>query len=126
MTDPVLPKFMAASKALADVNRVRILALLQGRSLCVCQIIAVLGLAPSTVSKHLSILRQGGLLEIEKRGRWIHCRLADSGAPPVAKQALGWLRTSLKRDKRLEDDGRSLAKVLKVDPARLCRRTMGC
>ena len=59
MTDPALPKFMAAAKALSDENRVRRLALLRGRSLCVRQIIAVLGLAPSTVSKHLSILRCG-------------------------------------------------------------------
>jgi DNA-binding transcriptional ArsR family regulator len=117
---------MAVSKALADENRVRILALLRGRTLCVCQIIAVLGLAPSTVSKHLSILRQGGLLKIEKRGRWIHCRLASDGAPAVAKQALSWLQSSLKYAKHIQDDRRSLAKVLKIDPARLCRRITGC
>jgi ArsR family transcriptional regulator len=126
MNDHALRQFMAISKALADENRVRILALLQGRTLCVCQIIAVLGLAPSTVSKHLSILRQGGLLEIEKRGRWIYCRLAGTGAPAAVKQALSWLQGSLKRAKHIEDDHRSLAKVLKVDPAQLCRRITGC
>jgi DNA-binding transcriptional ArsR family regulator len=126
MIDYSLPKFMAVSKALADENRVRILALLQDRTLCVCQIIAVLGLAPSTVSKHLSILRSGGLLEIEKRGRWIHCRLAGEGAPAVAKQALSWLQGALKQAKHIENDRRSLAKVLKIDPERLCRRITGC
>jgi DNA-binding transcriptional ArsR family regulator len=126
MTEHVLPRFMAVSKALADENRIRILALLQGRSLCVCQIVAVLGLAPSTVSKHLSILRQGGLLEIEKRGRWIHCRLAGDGSPAAVKRALSWLHGSLKHSKRIEDDRRSLAKVLKVDLVRLCRRMTGC
>jgi DNA-binding transcriptional ArsR family regulator len=126
MNDHALAKFMAVSKALADENRVRILALLRGRTLCVCQIIAVLGLAPSTVSKHLAILRQGGLLKIEKRGRWIHCRLASDGAPAVAKQALSWLQISLKYAKHIKDDRRSLAKVLKIDPARLCRRITGC
>jgi ArsR family transcriptional regulator, arsenate/arsenite/antimonite-responsive transcriptional repressor len=125
MTDHTLPKFMAVSKALADENRVRILALLQGRSLCVCQIIAVLGLAPSTVSKHLSILRRGGLLEIEKRGRWIHCRLAGADAAPAAKEALRWLRSSLERSERMEADRRELGRVLKVSPETLCRRMMG-
>ena len=126
MDERHLPRFMAISKALADENRVRILALLQGRSLCVCQIIAVLGLAPSTVSKHLSVLRQGGLLDIEKRGRWIHCRLAGDESPAVVKQALSWLQEALKQAKHIGDDRRNLAKVLKVDPVRLCRRMARC
>ena len=61
--------FMSVIKAIADTNRVRILCVLQGRELCVCQIIEMLGLAPSTVSKHLSILRQARLLEDRKEGR---------------------------------------------------------
>ena len=117
---------MAVSKALSDENRVRIVALLQERSLCVCQITAVLNLAPSTVSKHLSILRQAGLLEIEKRGRWIHCRLADKDAPSAVKQALSWLRSSLKQTPRLDEDSRLLAKVLRISPERLCRKIIGC
>ncbi len=50
--------FMAITKALADENRIRILLALDGRELCVCQIIELLGLAPSTVSKHMSVLSQ--------------------------------------------------------------------
>jgi len=126
MSDLRLRRFMAASKALADENRVRILALLRGRSLCVCQIIAVLGLAPSTVSKHLSILRAAGLLDIEKRGRWVYCRPAGFKAPRPARAALGWLKDSLRGAERLAEDRRSLAQVLKVRPQTLCRRIAGC
>lgn len=122
MNDRDMRDFMSAAKALADESRVRILGLLDGRSLCVCQITAVLALAPSTVSKHLSILRQAGLLDIEKRGRWIYCRLSDDGAAPAARAALAWLRSSLRQAPRLAEDRRSLARVLKLSPERLCRK----
>jgi len=51
--------------------------MLSGGELCACQIIEMLGLAPSTVSKHMSILRQAGLVETRKEGRWIYYRLAE-------------------------------------------------
>ena len=64
------------TKALSDENRIRALMMLTGGELCVCQIIEMLGLAPSTVSKHMSILRQAGLVETRKEGRWIYYRLS--------------------------------------------------
>jgi len=77
-------------KALADENRLRIALMLKGRELCVCQITAALKLAPSTVSKHISLLEQAGLVETRKKGRWVHCRLPDK---PVseAESLLVWL-----------------------------------
>jgi len=63
---------MNLTKALADESRVRaVLALRQGE-LCVCQITELFGFAPSTVSKHLSILFQANLVESRKDGRWIY------------------------------------------------------
>jgi ArsR family transcriptional regulator, arsenate/arsenite/antimonite-responsive transcriptional repressor len=59
-------------KALADETRLRALCALRGGELCVCQLIALLELAPSTVSKHLSILRAARLVESRKEGRWIY------------------------------------------------------
>ena len=64
-------EFMAVAKALADDNRTRALMCLRAGELCVCRIIALLELAPSTVSKHLDILRRAGLVESHKEGRWI-------------------------------------------------------
>ena len=63
--------FMNITEALADENRVRILMALDQRELCVCQIIDLLQLSPSTVSKHLSILRNARLINSRKAGRWI-------------------------------------------------------
>ena len=68
--------FMAVTKALADENRVRMLLALQKQELCVCQIIELVKLAPSTVSKHMSILRAARLVDARKDGRWMFYRLA--------------------------------------------------
>ncbi len=59
-------------KALSDPNRLRILKMLQSKPLCVCEITEVLQLATSTVSKHLSILKESGFIIEEKDGKWIN------------------------------------------------------
>lgn len=59
-------------KALSDENRLRILKMLQTKPLCVCEITKVLKLATSTVSKHLSILRDAGFIVEEKEGKWVN------------------------------------------------------
>ena len=68
--------FMSLTKALADPNRVRLLLALRGGELCACQITELFGLAPSTMSKHLSILYQAGLVDSRKNGRWVHYGVA--------------------------------------------------
>ena len=59
-------------KALSDSNRIRILKMLEVRPLCVCEITEVLKLATSTVSKHLSILRDAGYIIDQKEGKWVN------------------------------------------------------
>jgi ArsR family transcriptional regulator len=108
------------SKALSDDNRVRIVAMLDGRELCVCQVIEVLALAPSTVSKHLSILKQARLIDGRKDGRWMYYRLADEDAPRAAHEALRWTLQTLKGDKKIGEDARRLTHILAMDPEVLC------
>lgn len=108
-------------KALADEGRVRILMALRGRELCVCQIIALLALAPSTVSKHMSIMKQARLVESRKEGRWIHYRLAEEEATDEARKAIGWLSDVLDRNARVRQDAKRLRQILKQDPEQLCR-----
>ena len=108
------------AKALSDENRLRILAVLEGRELCVCQVIALLGRAPSTVSKHLAILKQAHLVDGRKHGRWMSYRLADEEVPPVAKDALSWALNGLGRDRQRERDHERLLQILAMDPEVLC------
>jgi len=82
---------IAIAKALSDENRVKALALLCNREICVCQIVAFLKLAPSTVSKHMSILKAAGLVISRKDERWQYYRLAKKDAGPAVADILNWL-----------------------------------
>ena len=115
-------EFMNITKALADENRVRMLLALRPGELCVCQITELFGLAPSTVSKHLSILFQAGLVESRKDGRWIYYQLPGKNAPVVVREALDWVKKSLADNPHVLADNQQLKKILKQDPAELCKR----
>jgi len=109
-------------KALADENRLRALFALRQSELCLCQIIALLGLSPSTVSRHMSILKQARLVENRKSGRWTYYRPAGDDAAPLVREALDWVSRSLKNGKETATDVRRLKIILKTDPEALCRR----
>jgi ArsR family transcriptional regulator, arsenate/arsenite/antimonite-responsive transcriptional repressor len=114
--------FMNITKALADENRIRTLLALRQGELCVCQITELFGLAPSTISKHLSILSQAGLVESRKDGRWIYYQLPGKEAPVEVREALDWVGQSLEGNPRVVEDQKSLKRILKQDPAELCKR----
>jgi ArsR family transcriptional regulator, arsenate/arsenite/antimonite-responsive transcriptional repressor len=114
--------FMNLTKALADENRVRTLLALRQGELCVCQITELFGLAPSTVSKHLSILYQAGLVESRKDGRWMYYRLPGRGAPRAVQRALGWVTKSLEDNPRIAADAVRLEGIKNLDPVELCKR----
>ena len=115
-------EFMNITKALADENRVRTLLALRKGELCVCQITELFGLAPSTVSKHLSILFQAGLVESRKDGRWIYYKLPDQHAPVEVREAIDWVEKALADNPNVLEDNKHLKKILKQDPAELCKR----
>ena len=66
-------------KALSDETRLRIVALLTWGELCVCDLMATLGLPQSTVSRHLAYLRNAGLVDDRRQGVWMYYRLAHEG-----------------------------------------------
>ena len=115
-------EFMAVTRALADRNRVRIVLALRRRELCVCQITELFGLAPSTVSKHLSILYHAGLIQSRKSERWVYYRLPDKAAPVAVREALDWVKKSLGKSEEAAADTKRLYRVLKTDLAEICRR----
>lgn len=110
------------TKALADEGRIRILGALKERELCVCQLIELLGLAPSTVSKHLSILRNARLIISRKQGRWMYYRLAGAEAPEQIIAALAWILRSFGGSGQHALDCRRLDEILRIDPEALCSR----
>ena len=109
-------------RALADETRVRLLYALRHGELCVCQLIELTGLSPSTVSKHLSILRDAGLLDSRKEGRWVYYRLADKTIFPMfGKQAPGFFQC-LEKSETVRADDQHLRRIRKMDMEVLCRK----
>ena len=116
----MLRELEVALKAAGDPTRTRILKLLEAGPLCVCQVQAVLGLAPSTVSKHLTLLRVAGLVSDRRDGRWIHYALAAEERNPYARAVLALLRGPLDREPRIAEDRRRLRGVKAVPVEALC------
>jgi len=115
-----LREILSITKAMADENRLRALYALQSGELCLCQIIELLGLAPSTVSKHMAILRQARLIEGRKEGRWIYYRLMDVEKPLEVQKSIAWICGALAKTQKIKEDGRRLKRILRIDREELC------
>lgn len=112
-----MDKLLKIFKALADKNRVRIMSMLTKKELCVCEITHVLELATSTVSKHLSILKDAGLINERKDGRWVNFKLAESDDPKI-QNILEMINDAAKEEELLQID---LTKVEKADRNEICK-----
>ncbi|MGF1571768.1 MAG: ArsR/SmtB family transcription factor [Sumerlaeia bacterium] len=115
---------LAITKALADLNRIRILCALYERGeLCVCQVQELLALAPSSTSKHLSILAQAGLLTVRKEGRWAYYSVAEGAdLPEEAQEVVAWLTRRAAKEKIIHEDRKRLKQLLAYSPEELCQR----
>jgi len=111
--------YLQITRALGDENRVRAVMALCNGELCVCQIIDVLGLSPATVSKHLSVLQQAGLILRRKEGRWAYYRLPGRGASPMVRQALKWTMRHLEGEQLIVADASRCCGTRKKDRAKL-------
>ena len=116
-------ELLAITNALADESRVRALLALRNGRLCVCQIVELLHLAPSTVSKHLSILWQAGLVESRKTGRWVFYMIPED-PDPRCRDALEWILGALGHDPHIDKDSKRLKAILREDPEDLCKRQL--
>src|SRR3972149_115629 len=111
-------KFIIVTKALSDETRVRAFLALKNGELCVCQITELLALAPSTVSKHMSILAQAGLVDRRKEGRWIYYRQAKT----ITQQYTRLVLNGLSNDPVIVQDAKRLKNIIKLDKEELCRK----
>jgi ArsR family transcriptional regulator, arsenate/arsenite/antimonite-responsive transcriptional repressor len=124
--DCSVQEFMSIVKAMADENRVRALLALRGGELCVCQIIELLDLAPSTVSKHMSILKHARLVNASKRGRWVYYRLANElQTSGLVTEAISLVLGAVSQDPAILRDEERLRKILQEQPHESCRLLTG-
>ena len=111
--------FIKVMKALSDPNRVKTLKLLQQKPMCVCEIQKALGLAQPTVSKHLKILENAGLVTYSKSGLWVNYTLADGNSTPYAATLLGNLKHWLQDDPEVAPILQRLPTIRRED---ICRK----
>jgi ArsR family transcriptional regulator len=114
-----LKNLVKTFKALSDTNRIRILKMLEVRPLCVCEITEVLKLAASTVSKHLSILREVEFITDEKEGKWVNYYLNHEQYNEYVRHLLPLMRSWLPNDDIIINDRK---KVNTVNRNILCGR----
>ena len=107
--------FLKVMKALSDPNRVKIIKMLQQRFLCVCEMRAALNIAQPTVSKHLKLLEDAGLVTSEKDGLWVNYRLTNGNSSPYAATVLGNLRHWLNDDTQVVDLVKKLPSIRRED-----------
>lgn len=101
--------FVLVAKAIADPTRVRILKMLQAGEMCVCDITEPIGLAQSTISKHLAILRNAGLVSARKVGYWVHYQLETETINAHNLAFVDLVRTSLGDDPQVRADAQAKA-----------------
>ena len=118
-----MKQLLAITRALGDPNRIRILTALASRGeLCVCRLHELLDLAPSTTSKHLSLLSMAGLVDSRKEGRWVYYRAAGANAPKAVKDAIKWLTRCTEDEPQIQSDSALLDEICSFTPEELCER----
>ena len=101
--------FLKVTKALSDKTRVRIFKMLQQKEMCVCEVQAVLGMAQSTVSKHLKILEDAGFIVGAKDGLWVNYQLDRHSHNRHAKPIITYLSSILDDDQDVKADAQKAA-----------------
>jgi len=115
----MMKPFLKVMKALSDPNRVKIVKLLQQKMMCVCELQGALNIAQPTVSKHLKILEDAGLVDFHKDGLWVNYYLADGHSSPYAASLLGNLKHWLEEDAEIAE---LVKKVPFLNREELCRK----
>ncbi len=95
--------FVKVMKALSDPNRVKIVKLLQQKTMCVCELRAALNISQPSVSKHLKILEEAGLVDSHKDGLWVNYYLSDGRQSPYAASIMGNIKHWLNDDPEVAD-----------------------
>jgi len=111
--------FVKVMRALSDPNRVKIIKMLQHKTMCVCEMQAALRIAQSSVSKHLKILEEAGLVDYAKDGLWVNYHLTDGRSSPYAASILGNIRHWLEDNAEVRELLERIPSIRRED---ICKR----
>jgi ArsR family transcriptional regulator, arsenate/arsenite/antimonite-responsive transcriptional repressor len=105
--------FTSLGQAIVDPTRVRVIAALRRGELCVCELVDALEISQSTLSGHLQVLRQTGLVITRKDGRWIYYSLTDRKTALI-EALFSHIRPDGGADPRLRRDSRRIERRLAI------------
>ena len=111
--------FIKVMKALSDPSRVKIIKMLQHKKMCVCEMREALRISQPSVSKHLKILEEAGLVDYRKDGLWVDYFLTDGRKSPYVSSLMGNLRHWLEDEQEIED---LLKKIPNIRREEVCGR----
>ncbi|RPJ77120.1 MAG: ArsR family transcriptional regulator [Desulfobacteraceae bacterium] len=115
-----MKSFIKDMRALSEPNRVKILKLLQHKSdMCVCELKSLLHIAQPTVSKHLKVLEEAGLVEFRKEGLWVNYSIVNGSANPYAAAILRELHSWLEDQPEIDE---IVKKAPFVSREEICKR----
>lgn len=97
-------KLADSFKALADPTRLKIIALLNLRDCCVCELVPLFGISQPAVSKHMNRLKQAGIVREQRRGQWVFYSLNRNRLEEIG-YSLCHLPDMSTRLKELEEKG---------------------
>ena len=119
MEDQQLRQITRVIKAISDENRIRMICLIKSRKdLCVCEITEIIGLAQPTISSHLRLLENAGLIESYKNGLWVNYNISQN-LDPFSNEFIESLYKNLKKDKKIKSD---LERIKNIDRDMICRK----
>jgi ArsR family transcriptional regulator len=95
--------FIKVMKALSDPNRVKIVKMLQHKSMCVCELREAIQISQPAVSKHLKLLEEAGLVGFKKDGLWVNYHITYGSESPYVASLLGNMRHWLEDNQEIAD-----------------------
>lgn len=106
-------------KAVADPNRIRILKMLQQKKMCVCELSAALGITQPSVSRHLAMMKEAGLVRDEREGHWINYQLSEEKVNQYAPVIMEHIKSWINDNSRIKEDA---AKIKSLNRETLCKK----
>ena len=114
-----MKSFIKVMKALSDPNRVKIVKMLQHKLMCVCELQEALQISQSSVSKHLKLLEEAGLVDFKKDGLWVNYHLTDGRKSPYVSSLMGNLRHWLEDEPEMVELIKKLPHIRREE---ICKR----
>jgi len=112
-----MKQFIKVMKSLSDPNRIKLVKLLQQKRMCVCELQEALGISQPSVSKHLKILEEAGVVDYKKDGLWVNYYLENANINPYVAAMLGNLEHWLDDDPQIAE---LIERVPFLDRKKLC------